>query len=67
MLCLLYTLTTAAWFHRETGSDWDKDLAEDVKGECEEKYGQVDFIKVEKESQVRERLVHSLKFLTHLL
>ena len=53
MPCLLYTLTTAAWFHRETGSDWDKDLAEDVKGECEEKYGQVDFIKVEKESQVR--------------
>ena len=37
----------------ETERDWDKDLAEDVKGEVEEKYGRVDFIKVEKESQVR--------------
>jgi len=35
----------------ETERDWDKDLAEDVKGECEEKYGMVEFIKVEKESQ----------------
>ncbi|KAJ3488267.1 hypothetical protein NLI96_g2998 [Meripilus lineatus] len=35
----------------ETEYDWDKDLADDVKGECEEKYGHVDFIKVEKESQ----------------
>jgi len=29
-------------------------LGEDVKGECEEKYGKVDAIKVEKDSQVRE-------------
>ncbi|KZT02659.1 splicing factor, CC1-like protein [Laetiporus sulphureus 93-53] len=35
----------------ETERDWDKELAEDVKGECEEKYGKVEFIKVEKESQ----------------
>ncbi|KAK7694714.1 hypothetical protein QCA50_001902 [Cerrena zonata] len=35
----------------ETERDWDKDLAEDVKNECEEKYGPVSFIKVEKESQ----------------
>ncbi|KIP03954.1 hypothetical protein PHLGIDRAFT_25854 [Phlebiopsis gigantea 11061_1 CR5-6] len=35
----------------ETERDWDKDLAEDVKSEIEEKYGRVDFIKVEKESQ----------------
>ncbi|CAL1695695.1 unnamed protein product [Somion occarium] len=35
----------------ETERDWDKDLADDVKGECEEKYGHVEFIKVEKESQ----------------
>ncbi|KAI0076065.1 splicing factor, CC1-like protein [Panus rudis PR-1116 ss-1] len=35
----------------ETERDWDKDLADDVKSECEEKYGRVDFIKVEKESQ----------------
>lgn len=37
---------------RETERDWDKDLAEDVKGECESKYGHVLAIKVEKESQV---------------
>ena len=38
---------------RETERDWDKDLAEDVKGECESKYGHVLAIKVEKESQAR--------------
>ena len=37
---------------RETERDWDKDLAEDVKGECESKYGRVLAIKVERESQV---------------
>jgi len=37
---------------RETERDWDKDLAEDVKGECENKYGPVMTIKVEKETQV---------------
>jgi len=37
---------------RETERDWDKDLAEDVKGECEDKYGPVEAIKVEKETQV---------------
>ncbi|KAF9535439.1 hypothetical protein CPB83DRAFT_753993 [Crepidotus variabilis] len=35
----------------ETERDWDKDLAEDVKGECSSKYGLVIAIKVEKESQ----------------
>ncbi|KAG5352259.1 hypothetical protein C0989_003007 [Termitomyces sp. Mn162] len=35
----------------ETERDWDKDLAEDVKGECEDKYGSVEAIKVEKETQ----------------
>ncbi|TFY55014.1 hypothetical protein EVJ58_g8512 [Rhodofomes roseus] len=35
----------------ETERDWDKDLAEDVKSESESKYGPVDFIKVEKDSQ----------------
>ncbi|KDQ63590.1 hypothetical protein JAAARDRAFT_120563 [Jaapia argillacea MUCL 33604] len=35
----------------ETERDWDKDLADDVKGECEEKYGKVEAIKVESESQ----------------
>jgi RNA-binding protein 39 len=35
----------------ETERDWDKDLAEDVKGECESKYGPVTAIKVEKETQ----------------
>lgn len=37
---------------RETERDWDTDLAEDIKGECEAKYGVVSRIKVEKESQV---------------
>ncbi|KAK7058994.1 Phosphatidylinositol-3-phosphatase SAC1 [Paramarasmius palmivorus] len=35
----------------ETEKDWDKDLADDVKGECEDKYGKVIAIKVEKETQ----------------
>ncbi|KDR84953.1 hypothetical protein GALMADRAFT_131717 [Galerina marginata CBS 339.88] len=35
----------------ESERDWDKDLAEDVKGECESKYGTVTAIKVEKETQ----------------
>ncbi|KAF5374767.1 hypothetical protein D9758_000315 [Tetrapyrgos nigripes] len=35
----------------ETEKDWDKDLAMDVQGECEEKYGQVVAIKVERETQ----------------
>ncbi|KAJ4499608.1 splicing factor CC1-like protein [Lentinula lateritia] len=35
----------------ESGKDWDKDLADDVKSECEEKYGPVEAIKVEKETQ----------------
>jgi RNA-binding protein 23/39 len=43
-------------FDRETDADWDKELAEDVKGECETKYGPVDRIKVEKESQVKSML-----------
>ena len=38
---------------RETEKDWDTDLAEDIKGEVEAKYGPVLKIKVEKESQVR--------------
>lgn len=45
-------LLMKALFFRETERDWDKDLADDVKSEVEEKYGRVDFIKVEKESQV---------------
>lgn len=36
----------------ETERDWDRDLAEDVKGECEDKYGRVEFIKVERDSEV---------------
>ncbi|EFI28595.1 hypothetical protein CC1G_13622 [Coprinopsis cinerea okayama7 len=35
----------------ETEQNWDKDLADDVKGECENKYGKVLAIKVEKDSQ----------------
>lgn len=36
----------------ETESDWDKDLADDVKGECEGKYGKVERIKVVRDSAV---------------
>ncbi|KAG1862248.1 hypothetical protein F4604DRAFT_1882375 [Suillus subluteus] len=36
----------------ETERDWDKELGDDVKGECEEKYGRVEAIKVERETQV---------------
>lgn len=43
-------------FDRETDADWDKELSEDVKGECETKYGPVDRIKVERESQVNPML-----------
>lgn len=46
------TLCLYLLFFSETEKDWDKDLAEDVKGECEYKYGKVEAIKVEKESQV---------------
>ncbi|KAH9944332.1 splicing factor CC1-like protein [Epithele typhae] len=35
----------------ETERDWDKELAEDVKGECESKYGRVLAIKIEKETE----------------
>jgi RNA-binding protein 39 len=35
----------------ETERDWDKELAEEVRGECEDKYGPVVGIKVEKETQ----------------
>ncbi|KAJ7597004.1 hypothetical protein C8J56DRAFT_304101 [Mycena floridula] len=35
----------------ETERDWDKDLADDVKGECEDKYGRVEAIKVERDTQ----------------
>ena len=42
----LFTERTA----RETERDWDKDLADEVKGECEDKYGKVEAIKVDKDS-----------------
>ncbi|KAL5495414.1 RSD1 [Sanghuangporus weigelae] len=35
----------------ETEPNWDKELAEDVKGECQAKYGGVQHIKVEKDSE----------------
>ena len=37
---------------RETEPNWDKELAEDVKGECQSKYGKVQYIKVERDSEV---------------
>jgi hypothetical protein len=50
--CWMYLADGMLVVPRETERDWDKDLAEDVKGECEEKYGNVLAIKVEKETQV---------------
>jgi RNA-binding protein 39 len=41
------------YLSRETERDWDKELADDVRGECEEKFGKVAAIKVEKETHVR--------------
>jgi hypothetical protein len=37
---------------RETERDWDIELADDVRGECQDKYGKVIDLKVEKESEV---------------
>ena len=44
----MYLLTERAT--RETERDWGKDLAEEVKGECEERYGKVEAIKVDEDS-----------------
>ena len=41
----------------ETERDWDLELREDVKAECEEKYGKVIEIHVVKESAVSARTV----------
>lgn len=51
MLCLcVIRLTT----YRETERNWDLDLADDVKGEVESKYGKVKRIKVDKMSATGE-------------
>ena len=47
---------------RETERDWDKDLAEEVKGECEDKYGQVEAIKVDKDSPQVCRISFAVEF-----
>jgi RNA-binding protein 39 len=44
----------------ETERNWDLDLAEDVKGEVESKYGKLKRIKVEKMSAVSKRFNMSL-------
>jgi hypothetical protein len=46
-------ITSTNRMDRETEPDWDKDLGEDVKSECQQKYGKVEYIKIERESQVR--------------
>lgn len=51
----------------ETERDWDTDLAEDFKAECEAKYGPVANIKVEKESQVRRVASYVPSFSRHLM
>jgi len=35
----------------ETEPDWDRELAEDVKNECQTKYGDVSWIKVERDTE----------------
>ncbi len=50
--------------NRETERDWDKDLADDVKSECATKYGPVQAIKVEKETQVCDGFVCRYHLLT---
>jgi len=49
------TLTCCLLTHhhpfREEGPAWDKELADEVKGECESSYGTVLAIKVERHSQ----------------
>jgi len=42
---------------KETERDWDKDLAEEVRGECDDKYGKVEAIKVDKDSSQGEIFV----------
>ena len=49
---------------RETERDWDKELAEEVRAECEDKYGPVAGIKVEKETQVCRKLCSSIRNLS---
>lgn len=61
----LFILITSWKPSRETEKDWDKDLAEDVKGECEEKYGKVLAIKVERDSQVKAFQRHT--FIAHII
>lgn len=36
----------------KAGGDWDLDLAEDIKEEVESKYGKVDKLVIDKNSQV---------------
>lgn len=57
-LPIIKRLTEMIFWCRETERGWDKELAEEVRGECEDKYGPVVGIKVEKESQVCCRLFH---------
>jgi RNA-binding protein 23/39 len=52
ILYLTIVLNLRYFFCRETEKDWDKELASEVKGECESKFGKVEALKVEVESQV---------------
>ena len=63
--CFAVYINTSWLLIRETERDWDKDLDEDVKSECEEKYGHVEFIKVEKESQVGGSMPSEYTILIH--
>jgi hypothetical protein len=49
---------------RETERNWDLDLAEDVKGEVEDKYGPLKRIKVDKMSAVSNCFLIEVSVLT---
>jgi hypothetical protein len=49
---------------RETERNWDLDLAEDVKGEVEDKYGPLKRIKVDKMSAVSNCFLIKVSVLT---
>ena len=51
-------------FDRETVPDWDKEIAEDVKGECG-KFGAVSHIYVDRNSKVSLGLILGLKHLSN--
>ena len=63
LIFICYQVLILVLSDRETEPDWDKDLAEEVKGECQSKYGKVLHIKVERDSEVCVSNLHHLAVL----